>query len=155
MNIRRPIAALLLSLGSLQAEASAEWRITGTPLVGRDQEMLEVDSSVTIQLDAESVLSISVWGDHILAEIEVFDENGAKLRDVITTGPAPAFSEEVSFRKGQKRSFKIFPRFFLPTHSGTYSARGKIGFEASGGKEGVLELRKISFHIEVPKKDPK
>ena len=152
MRIIPLFAFLILSSLVLDAAPTAEWHVVRAVLTGPDQSMLSVESTVIIQNDSASGVAITNWGGSVLADIEVFDEGGSKLSDVITTGPAPAFAKEYHIQKEEKKTFQIFPCLFVVAKSGEYSAKGRICCISPDGKTVALELPRVTFRVDAQKK---
>ncbi len=150
------LLGLLLAVFVASASASSiEWRLGRVYSGGPNGDMLFVETSLTIRWNGDLPLELIAWTSMVDVGIEVRDDKGKLLEEVITTGPAPAFKKKVILKRGESRTFDVSTGIFVFARTGTYTATGHLNGESPQGKVVVFDLGKLDLTVEKPaKKEP-
>ena len=147
------LGLLLAVFVASTSAASVDWRLKRAYVEGLDGDMLLVETTLAIRWDSDVPLELIAWANLVDAGIEVRDDKGHRLEDVVTTGPAPAFQKNVVLKRGESRTFEVITGTFVLVRSGVYKATGRLQGKSPDGKVVVLDLGKLEFDVEMPAKE--
>ena len=140
------IYVLLLCVASAKASAP-DWRLQNV-VPDPETRTLLVETSLTIRWDGRVPIRLIAYRGTVEVEIEVRDDRGHRLAEVISTGPAVAFQKTVTLQRGQSRFFEVSSRDFTLRHPGTYTATGRLVGELPRGKAVTIDLGELRFTID-------